>query len=169
MTPTLPCRPRRGLTLVETMVTLALLAVLATLAVPSFGSALARYRLKAAAEDLAHDLAEARVAAARRGAALYVTFEDGEAWCYAVATIGGCGCHQAPSCRLKTVAAVDHPGVRLVEGHDATFLPGAGGIDGGAVLQGADGTLLRVGLSRLGRPSICVAGGGGASGGYPAC
>lgn len=162
-----PARPRRGLTLIETMITVALLAVLATLAAPSFGSALARYRLKAAAEDLAHDLAEARIAATQRGAALHLNFQTGDAWCYAVATVGGCACAQAPACRLKTVAATDHPGVRLVEAHDATFLPGAGGVEGGAVLQGGDGSRLRVGLSRLGRPSVCAP--GGAVSGYPAC
>ena len=49
------------------MVALGIVAVLATLALPSFGSIVARHRLKAAAENLSMDLAELRFEATRRG------------------------------------------------------------------------------------------------------
>ena len=38
-------RPCRGLTLLESMVTLAIVAILTTLALPTFGSMMARHRL----------------------------------------------------------------------------------------------------------------------------
>jgi type IV fimbrial biogenesis protein FimT len=159
--------PRHGFTLAEVAVAIALLAILATLAVPSFGNALARHRLKAAAEHLAHDLAEARADAEQRGVPRHVSFERGARWCYAVSAAAGCGCHAAAACALKTVDGSDHPGVALVDSSDAGFQPDGAGTAGAALLQGADGAQLRVGLTRLGRPSVCTP--GGAVAGVPAC
>jgi type IV fimbrial biogenesis protein FimT len=160
----------RGLTLIELMVTLGLLAVLASLALPSFGAHLTRQRLKAAAEALAADLAEARLLAAQRGSPLHVHFDAGADWCWTVATASGCGCAGAqPACLLKTVAGRDHPGVALVQGHDALFDPASGTAvgQGSAELRTARGERLRVELSRLGRARICSPGASLAA--YPAC
>lgn len=164
----MPARRRcRGFTLVEAGVAIALLAILVTLAVPSFGSALARHRLKAAAEQVANDLAEARLDAAQRGLPRHVVFDRGERWCYAVAGAGGCGCRAAQACRAKIVDGTDHPGVRLVDSRDASFLPDGGGVPGSALLQGADGTQLRASLTRLGRPAVCAP--ANAVAGVPSC
>jgi type IV fimbrial biogenesis protein FimT len=159
----------RGLTLIELMFTLGLLAVLASLAVPSFGSVLARQRLKAAAENLAVDLAELRFEATQRGVPLHMHFAPGPDWCYALASASGCDCHVAQSCLLKTVRAQDYPGVKLVEGQDVLFepMPGAGVGSGSALLQSADGAQLRAGLTRLGRPKVCAP--NAMVSGYPGC
>lgn len=159
--------PRRGFTLVEVGVAIALLAILVTLAVPSFGSALARHRLKAAAEQVANDLAEARLDAEQRGVPRHVAFDRRERWCYAVANAGGCGCRSAQACQAKVVNGTDHPGVQLVDSRDASFLPDGGGVSGSALLQGADGTQLRVSLTRLGRPAVCAP--ANAVAGVPSC
>jgi type IV fimbrial biogenesis protein FimT len=162
-----PIRRRRGFTLTELLVTIALAALVAGLAVPSFASAVARHRLQGAAEQLAHDLAEARFDAARRGTPLHVSFATGAQWCYAVAAAPDCGCRDAAGCGLKTVQAADHPGVQLLQAEDATLAPGPAGHRGGALLQGADGHQLRVALTPLGRPRVCAP--AGAVRGYPGC
>jgi type IV fimbrial biogenesis protein FimT len=162
-----PNRRPRGFTLTEMMVAIALSAIVAGLAVPSFAGALARHRLQGAAEQLVHDLAEARFDAARRGAPLHVSFATGAQWCYAVAAAPGCGCHGASGCGLKTVQAADHPGVQLLQADDATLVSGPSGHRGGALLQGADGQQLRVRLTPLGRPQVCAP--AGAVRGYPGC
>jgi type IV fimbrial biogenesis protein FimT len=163
--------PARGFTLAELMVTIALLAVIAGLAVPSFASALARHRLLGAAEELALDLAEARHDAAQRGTTLHLHFEPGAHWCYAVATAPGCGCHDPAPCQLKRVSSADHPGVDLVEAGDATLspeaVPAGGPATGHALLQGADGRRLRIALTPLGRARICAP--AGAVRAYPGC
>ncbi|MBZ8144074.1 pilus assembly protein FimT, partial [Rubrivivax gelatinosus] len=82
----------RGLTLLETMIALALLALLASLAAPSFGGAVERARLRYAAETLAADIADARLEAARRGQALHLDVHAGADWCWAIASQPGCGC-----------------------------------------------------------------------------
>jgi type IV fimbrial biogenesis protein FimT len=161
--------PPRGLTLLELMVALGIVAVLMTLALPSFGSIMARHRLKAAAENLSIDLAELRFEATKRGVPLHMHFATGPDWCYALATASGCDCRVAQSCQLKTVRAKDHPGVQLVGGQPVLFEPRPGaGVDGGSVLlRSAEGAQLRVGLTRLGRPKVCAP--GAAVPGYPGC
>ena len=158
-------RPR-GLTLLELLFTLAIVAVLLTLALPSFGSILSRHRLKAAAEQLAADLAELRLQAAQRGVPLHLQIHAGAQWCYALATASDCDCRVSQACQLKTVRAQDHPGVTLLEGRNLRFDSGAAGASA-ALLQGGGGAQLRVGVAPLGRPRICAP--GGAVAGYPAC
>ncbi len=148
----------RGLTLIEMLVALALVAVLASLAVPSFGGMLARHRLKAAADHLAMDLAELRFEATRRGVALHLQATPGRDWCYALATAPGCDCRVAQSCQLKTVSSREHPGITLLKAQDLHFEPTAmaGAAQRSALLQANDGAQLLVGLSALGRPSVCA-------------
>jgi type IV fimbrial biogenesis protein FimT len=148
-------RPGQGLTLLEMMVALAIVAVLMTLALPSFGSMMSRHRLKAAAEQMATDLAELRMLAVQRGQPLHVNLNTGTQWCYALAVSSGCDCRVPQGCQLKTVRAADHPGVMLLEGQDLRIEPQPGG-SGGALLQSRDGATLRVGLSPLGRAKICA-------------
>ena len=149
-------RPRRGLTLLEMLVALAIVAVLMTLALPSFGNMISRHRLKAAAEQMSMDLAELRMQSTQRGQTMHVSLSAGAQWCYALAVAGGCDCRVPQGCQLKTVRAKDHPGVTLLEGQDLRIDPQPGQGGGSALLQGSDGARLRVGLSPLGRPKVCA-------------
>ena len=150
-------RPHKGFTLIEAAVVLAVLAVLLSLALPSFGGQLSRHRLVAAAEHLAQDMAEARFQAAHAGQALYVRFETGPDWCYAVARTSGCGCHGPQPCQIKTVRAADVPGVTLTEGRELRFDPvDPAAAPAAAELVSARGDRVRVGLSPLGRAQLCA-------------
>jgi type IV fimbrial biogenesis protein FimT len=167
-------RPQhRGLTLIELMVALGIVAVLATLAVPSYGHLLAWQRLKATAENMALDLSELRLQAAQRGVALHLQVTPGADWCYSMAVASGCDCRVPQHCQMKTVRAKDHPGVLLVEAQNFLFEPQTGmsnafgGSAVGALLQSADGRQLRVAVSPLGRPRVCAP--GAALPGYAAC
>ena len=148
--------PARGLTLLETLVATGIVALLLTLALPSFGSMLARHRLKAAAEHLAMDLADGRLQAARRGQLLYLNLQAGPDWCYALAGSAACACSPAQACQLKAVRAQDHPGVTLLAGPALRIDPQPGASAGSALLQGSDGMQLRVALTPLGRPKVCA-------------
>lgn len=150
------------------MVALGMLAVLMTLAVPSFGSIMSRHKLKAAAEDLAMDLAELRLQATQRGTTTHLQFSSGANWCYALALSSGCDCRVNQACQLKVVRAGDRPGVLLVDSEDVAFAPLDGRGSGHATLQTSDGAQrLRVSLSPLGRARLCAP--GPAVNGYPAC
>lgn len=163
-------RQARGLTLIELMIAIAILAVLVSLAVPSFSTYLQRQRLKTTAQILSVDLAEARFEAARRGQTLHLVYQAGAEWCYAIATTPGCDCHVAQACRLKGARAADARGVLLTEATNATFDPTGAtvGPPSSAMLQTAgSGDRLRVDLSPLGRARIC--GPDGALGQVPGC
>ncbi len=158
--PLTPMKTHRGLTMLEIAIALAVMAVLATLALPSLGARLDRGRLQGAAEMLAADLSEARFEAAKRGGPLFVETADaadGAAWCWAVATQAGCGCGQPQSCQLRTVRSTDHPGVKLASGLQARLdATGLGRSTQAATLESARGDRLRVELSATGRPRICA-------------
>lgn len=147
-----------GFTLVEAMIALAIVAVLATLALPSFGSRLAHHRLVAAADGLAQDLAEARFQAAQGGRAMHIVFSGvGADWCYAVARQSGCACGSPQPCLVKAVRSTDLPGVRLESTRDASFdSTGAEANGGGAEFVSSRGERLRVAVSPLGRSQICA-------------
>lgn len=151
---------RRGLTLLELVIALAVTAMLASLALPTLGARLDRARLQGAAEALAADLGEARFEAARRGGALFVETADaagGAAWCWAVAVNPGCSCGAPQACQLHVARGADHPGVKLVAGLSARLEPsGEAKATQAATLEGARGDRLRVELSNLGRPRICA-------------
>lgn len=147
----------RGVTLLELIVGLAILAVLGTLALPSLHGRLARERLSGAAEALAADLVDARFEAARRGAPLHVELALGADWCWSVAAAPGCACGPTQSCQLKAVRSVDHPGVRLVSGRSAVLDPqGFADSPLGATFDGAMRESLRVDLLALGRARVCA-------------
>ena len=158
----------RGLTLLEVMIALAILAIIATLALPTLAGAAERARLKSAAETLAADLAEARFESARRGQPLTVEATVGPAWCWVVATDSGCPCGEKQACRLKAAQASDFVGIAMSDAHSVRFDPtGTADTQGGALFQSSRGEQLRVDLLALGRARICAP--QGALPGYPAC
>lgn len=148
---------RRGLTLLELAIVLAVMVVLASLAVPPLGARMERQRVRAAAEALAGDLVEARYEATRRGMPLFVETRLGADWCWSVATAPGCECGAPASCQVHTTRSSEHRGVRLVGGLavrlDAQGLPKE---MQAAALETSKGERLRVELTPLGRPRLCV-------------
>ena len=176
---------KRGLTLLELAIAMAVLAVLSALAVPSMSARLRAERLQSAAEMLAADIADARHEAARRGSALHVLPRTAGAttlsWCWAVAVAPGCDCAAAPSaanasgassassaeaapgagapsaapCRLKSVPAREHPGVTLVQAEAVRLDPDGQATPALAAVFSAGERQLQVQVSRFGRARVC--------------
>jgi type IV fimbrial biogenesis protein FimT len=130
----------RGLTLIELMVGIAVLAILIAVAVPSFSAFLEKTRLRGAADALSSQFALSRVEATRtdRRVSLLVVGEDGE-WCtgarqFVEAGVVGlsnatgdatCDCSDAPAqCIVagnqSIVAAADYPGGLLEDSDGIT-------------------------------------------------
>lgn len=66
MRPALPLRAQRGFTATELMVTIAIVAILAAVAAPSFSDIMARQRTRAVSSDLFTSLTRARSEAIKR-------------------------------------------------------------------------------------------------------
>ena len=169
-------RRRSGLTLIEVMMALAIMAVLSAMALPALGTRLERQRLAMAAETLAADITEARQEAARRGLPVNIQAlagTEGQAWCWGITAanappLNHCVCASEHNCGHRAVAALDHPGVKLVQGRrvqvsaDGSALPGTA-----AVFESPAGERLRVDLLALGRARICNL--SGTPSRYPGC
>jgi type IV fimbrial biogenesis protein FimT len=149
-------RTARGLTLLELVIALALLALLATLAVPSMGARLDRQRVVSAAETLAADLNEARFEAARQGRPMHLLVQTGAAWCWSVATQPACPCGQAQACELRASTPERQSGIATLEGGSLHITPqGRPETPGAITLQSPRGLRLRVALQPLGRSHVC--------------
>jgi type IV fimbrial biogenesis protein FimT len=156
---------RRGLTLIELTIGLAILAILSSLAASPLAAWLARNRVKAAANQLVADLGEARHEATRRGTALRVNFQTGTQWCYAITLDAAldCGAAAANTAVLKRVSAKDLRGVTIASAEAIDFNNGSGGIlqpIARVRLVSSQGDVLQVKTTRIGRASICAPDGG---------
>ena len=157
-----PLAAERGLTLLELIASLAILALLLTIAVPSLRSLIERNQLRAAAQAIAEDLQWTRSESIKRNRALEFRVNR-EHWCYGIDERGsGCDCRLPPTlagaCSLKRVLGEDFPGIRLESTFGAThFEPRrATAVNGSLTLASASGSALRVVLSRLGRVRLCT-------------
>ncbi len=74
------CTVQRGFSVLELMVTVAILAVLAILAGPSFQPLIERWRVRSAAEDLASTLYFVRSEGIKRGGGVILKASDGADW-----------------------------------------------------------------------------------------
>jgi len=148
----------RGITLIECLIALAIVAALMGIALPSFGEAMSRARLRAAAQDLALDLGNARLESVRQGKGqVHVTVRAGSPWCWAVGSVADIDCNNPPTGTLRVARSDDYAGVALTRGASAVF-------DGQDALAAAglaaefalpSGQQLRVQVTPLGRPSVC--------------
>ncbi|MDP1708618.1 MAG: GspH/FimT family pseudopilin [Gammaproteobacteria bacterium] len=154
--------PHAGFSLIELMVTIAVLAVLLGIAIPSFQSMLEKQRLVGAAEQLYEDLQYARTEAIKRNANVFVSFTTGSNWCYGIA-LATCTCGTAGSCQLsgvdKVVSGTDFRGVSLESnfGGSTRFEPRRGTVPGGngtATLSSNYGSI-KIIVGSLGRVRIC--------------
>lgn len=97
---------RRGLTLIELMITLAVVAVLVTLAAPSFYDFILTQRLKAAAQQFVTDMQLARSEASARNEVVRVYFARNSTMsCYSIFVANSdttCVCTAANACPVST-------------------------------------------------------------------
>ena len=169
----------RGLTLVELLMVMAILAILLTLGMPALDQLLQKHRLRAAAESLLASLHLARAETlARPDAALRIHVslsrdsQDPTDWCFGLRRGAPCDCREtdltAPAAcvlevagtpALQVVRGTEFPGVRLHNiafgaGDHTLFHPVRGTARSGHATF-ALGRQLRVVLSPLGRARLC--------------
>lgn len=121
----LRCARCRAFTLIELLVAVAVLALIATLAAPSFTRMMAKKRVEGIASELVTDLQYARSEAAQRGAKVRVTFGTA---CYVVhtAAVGVAATCNATGPSTVDAGETELKTVQLSGGSTVTLSPNAG-------------------------------------------
>ncbi len=157
----------RGLTLIELLLALTIVAIVATTSLPSMRALIERQQLRGAVNDLHAELLNARREALRRNTPVSLSFrrdEGGAPWCYALSDDGPCDCFEADACTLSGAARRITRGdgfgaVALVTNftplHTATFQPARGTANAGTATLSIGGRRVEVRLSALGRVRVC--------------
>ncbi len=155
-----------GFTLVELMVTIAVLAILVAIGIPSFQSTLDKRRLTGAAEQLYADLQYARSEAIKRNANVLVSLKPAKdvtsaTWCYGIST-ATCDCSTGTTCQLDGVTKIVNQdgfrGVTLMHnftGDRLTLNSQRGTATQGTISLSASVGTVQVIVSSLGRMRIC--------------
>jgi type IV fimbrial biogenesis protein FimT len=159
----------RGLTLIELVISLAIMAIVASWAFPEGERLMARWKLQATAERLSADLQAARLDAIERGLTQHVQLLSGGQWCWSVSESPGCGCEEQLSCQRIRAVAPTNGDVWLESDNRVRFEPTADSriAPFSVPLSNAHGDRLMVTLTPMGRPRICSPGQSSPS--YPAC
>jgi type IV fimbrial biogenesis protein FimT len=175
--PIMDDRADSGYTLIELLVTLAVMAILITQAIPAFTDLIDSQRLRAAARHIAADLRYARGEALKRHAdvPIGVSFSPGERWCYGISQQLPCDCSvqdwRSPNAclldlshdrQLHASSGAAYRNIQLTEaafssGQTTLFDPLRGIARAGTVaLQSARGKRLDIRISTLGRVRVCA-------------
>ena len=173
-------RAQRGLTLIECVVTLAIIVITLGAAIPTFTQARERHHLEGAAAQLATDLRHARsLAVSHQSPVRFHVQQASDGSCYVVHTgpTGACQCTGAgtSSCRgtaqvLRTVGFDTASPVRMASNSASMlFDPNRGTVTptGTLTLQLQGGATIRQIVNIMGRVRSCSP--GAAVTGYAAC
>jgi type IV fimbrial biogenesis protein FimT len=186
-----------GLTLIELLVSVAILALLLTLAAPSFTSYIDRTRFTSGVDAVAASLQLARSEAYRNGQYVGIQFQGGSSWCIGSiltarptsSSTAPCTCGSSGTCSLRNIGASTHAGISAVSvkasdgsvvsslsyyvdpNRGRSYEPTAGATAPSTtlVLQSAGGKTAQVALSGTGVVTVCAETSGGLSTVYPTC
>lgn len=172
----------RGFTLIELIITIAVMAILISVAIPSFTDFMDRYRLQNAARELHADLQFARSESVKRNRRVRLVFTTGSTWSYTMAWLDTAG----TATTLKTVSQAQFTGTQIAgtnfnsssTARTIVFNPQRGSVEdaanppvpittGRVAFRSARGKQACVHVNLLGRPNICSP--SGTNGGFPTC
>lgn len=171
--PNLWClRRSRGLTMIEMLVTVTIVAILLAIALPSFTNFVARGRVAGAAEATAQDFHLIKTEAIRNNNDVTISFNEGSSWCYgAIKSSSPCVCTTTNSCSLRAASSIEFPSVSMavVSGSNQSTFSALRGMGSPIEIEysSSDAGKLRVSMNAAGRVSICRVSGSFSS--YPAC
>ena len=132
---------QKGLTLVEILIALLVVAILAAASIPYMGHYLNMRRVEGGAQAVYADLMLAHKHATTQQAAVTVVFQTGANWCVGLSSAGSCDCATAGNCNLGHTTSASYKNVSL----------SASGFGGGTstVLSASRGTATTTGTLTL--------------------
>jgi len=146
-----------GFNLTELMITVAIIGILSSIAVPSFQSMIAGNQLKEAIEGLKSDLMFARSQAIKNSTNIYVTVKNTtNSWCYGINDSNAtCNCETANDCGIKSIDGSQFKSISLSADDNTTFSFRRGTAQAmGATLTNSHYEA-RVKVSNRGRITVC--------------
>lgn len=168
-----------GFTLVELVVTLAVAAILAMIAVPSYNNMLESMRARRATESMVAAFYNAKSEAVKRNAFVRVVFttsNSGATWCYGLTELTTCNCTTANSCQLdgvdRVVSNAQFSGIAATASATTfSFNPIRGTVNAGNVqfTSNTQGYQSRAVVSDRGRITTCSTSGAGYMGAFEPC
>lgn len=166
-----------GFTLVEAMVTLAILGILAAVALPAFSNMRETTRLKGLAQAVMTDMLLAQTESHKRQITITLSLRGNNgAWCYGLNENTGCDCQTPGACMLngqeRTVTSSEHTGLTIlsgVTGNQFNFRPQRRTVTAGHIKIQANGQEIRVVASGYGRIRECSPAGASNVPSLPAC
>lgn len=156
-----------GMTLIEILMVIAVVAIMATAGLPSLQGMIERQHLRGAANALYTDMLNARMEAIRRNVPVSMSFAtdaDSGQWCVGLSDHGPCDCLLAADCTLageppRIMHSRDFGRVALTTNfspqHTATFRPARATANAGTASLTVNGRRVEIRLSSLGRARIC--------------
>lgn len=162
----------RGFTVLELMVTIAILSLILSVGVPSFQSGVEKRRTIAAAEEIYGQLQLARSEAVARSQPVFMNIAAGADWAIGVSNNVACDpSDNSPACTLPDAgtindnpithrfSAADHGTVGLTAtAASISFLPQRGTANGASITvtsTGDVGYIMAVNVGALGQVSMC--------------
>lgn len=161
-----------GLTLIELLTAVSVLAILATIAIPSFDRMLDRRRVIGAADNLLADLRHARSESIKINQDITITFTAGSNWSYTINSNPGVnsnsGSYQGVRLSIDNSVANNAPANNTIvfQPRRGTATPNLTGITRVATFTSAKGAVIGIEMDQLSNISICTT---TQTGGYPAC
>ena len=170
---------QQGFTLIELIMVMSIVAILASVAVPSFSSMNAAQEVAGVAQTIQQHLLYARSEAIKQNADIHLSFTTGTNWCMGYSDNGACTCSTVSSCEINTkdldpstdiekrISANDYSNITLTTSgtlnlSGANFNPTRGAVlrsgaalNDGSITVTSGSNAATININVLGRPNIC--------------